>query len=841
MNHLISRVLSMTLSRDSLLQKVEERLILLRRQLTYVSALKSSVAGLCLGAVSVALYLLVWPQANEKLTTLATNLTERFSTFSFAMVIILAGLWLLSSVVLSLISFIYLRSRDKRSRKVFSLTELTASNFLLHLNRLHPSLEESAQLLASEQGTLSVLQTLQLARIASSLEAIISLPPESALPKVSLPDLYMKNVYALIGGLVLLISVFMLTNSWPHLPPSATATNSVSITEADLNYTGTILVEVTPPLYTQQVPFEQGDMNISVLEGSQIQWLIPLAQNEKANDESRPTFTLLVGGKDPVTFIKTELGYTATLLAKIGAVYSITQTSERSFFTSDVATIMVRLDRSPIIVFNTPKLTITEIPKNILSSIPAEVEISDDFGISEVKIVASIAKGSGEAVKFRDQEFSFDSLIVEGDKALYTKNWDLQVLEMSPGDELYFSVHASDNKSPTRQKTVSPIKIIRWLEDEAASVSGEGIVIDFMPEYFKSQQQIIIETQALIEQLPALSNTEINLISRGLGIDQSDLKQSYGQYLGDEFESGIMQNMEAGPEMPDIDEHSHEHAEEHSESEHAGGSHDHGGEANGSSDLSGYQQAIEQFGHNHGEADIGFIKTSQGQINPKVLMKRAIAAMWQAELHLQLSEPKLALPYEKEALNYLNRAKQAERIYVKRLGFEPPPVTEERRYAGKLQDILSYKRETMVALTPSQNSHFVALVALVNNYLTFPHNDNDKLSNETRLLIKNVVLHLSDKLSTEPEWITQLATLKRIQVADSFKIPDCLNCLQSLITALSSHISSPIAQAYTPTKMHSANLPFVKAYSEALLNDKNAQNKNPQYKGAEQLEPGNQP
>jgi len=55
-------------------------------------------------------------------------------------------------------------------------------------------------------------------------------------------------------------------------------------------------------------------------------------------------------------------------------------------------------------------------------------------------------------------------------------------------------------------------------------------------------------------------------------------------------------------------------------------------------------------------------------------MKQAIANMWNAELHLMMSEPALALPYEKEALKFLTQAKNAERIYVKRLGFEPPPV-----------------------------------------------------------------------------------------------------------------------------------------------------------------------
>ena len=71
-------------------------------------------------------------------------------------------------------------------------------------------------------------------------------------------------------------------------------------------------------------------------------------------------------------------------------------------------------------------------------------------------------------------------------------------------------------------------------------------------------------------------------------------------------------------------------------------------------------------------------------------MKRSIANMWQAELHLMLSQPEQALPYEEQALKFLKMAKKAERIYVKRLGFEPPPVSEQRRYLGELDEILTY-------------------------------------------------------------------------------------------------------------------------------------------------------
>jgi len=66
--------------------------------------------------------------------------------------------------------------------------------------------------------------------------------------------------------------------------------------------------------------------------------------------------------------------------------------------------------------------------------------------------------------------------------------------------------------------------------------------------------------------------------------------------------------------------------------------------------------------------------------------EQAIANMWNAPARIALilmSEPALALPYEKRSAKFLTQAKNAERILCqKRLGFEPPPVSESRRLSG---------------------------------------------------------------------------------------------------------------------------------------------------------------
>ena len=94
---------------------------------------------------------------------------------------------------------------------------------------------------------------------------------------------------------------------------------------------------------------------------------------------------------------------------------------------------------------------------------------------------------------------------------------------------------------------------------------------------------------------------------------------------------------------------------------------------------------IDDYIHFHDDADIGPITAR----NPVGLMKRALAEMWQAELHLRLAEPAESLPYQYAALDFYNRAREADRIFTRRLGFEPPPVTEERRLTGDIDDVRS--------------------------------------------------------------------------------------------------------------------------------------------------------
>jgi hypothetical protein len=66
--------------------------------------------------------------------------------------------------------------------------------------------------------------------------------------------------------------------------------------------------------------------------------------------------------------------------------------------------------------------------------------------------------------------------------------------------------------------------------------------------------------------------------------------------------------------------------------------------------------------------------------------------MWNAELYLRLYTPKKSLPYQYRALTLIQEIKNSARIYVHRIGFDPPPIKEDKRLSGTLDEVVSYSK-----------------------------------------------------------------------------------------------------------------------------------------------------
>ncbi len=173
-----------------------------------------------------------------------------------------------------------------------------------------------------------------------------------------------------------------------------------------------------------------------------------------------------------------------------------------------------------------------------------------------------------------------------------------------------------------------------------------------IPAYFRSQRQIIIDTEKLLADKNKLSAEKFAIQSDTIGVDQRILRLRYGQFLGEETNVG-----------EEVDGKHVEHADQPS------------GKAATATDT---QSILEQYGHTH---DIPEAATLL-DLKTKDLLRAALNEMWQAELNLRQSKPKQALPYEYRALGFIKQVQQADRIYLARVGLELPPIDENRRLSG---------------------------------------------------------------------------------------------------------------------------------------------------------------
>lgn len=653
---------------------------------------------------------------------------------------------------------------------------LSPKNFLLHLNRLDKGFEESAQLLLPGIDASNHIQNLQRKKMASYYADFIK-DETRWLPQFN------RQLFALF---MLFLALSLLLHLAPqpdwHAGTDASRPFPVTSQEVPIASLQESRITITPPAYTDLPTRTEAALNITALEGSAV-------SVELSFNRADGAYFLKLSDDEVIPLEKTNSGtFKGNFRAETTNLFRLVHRAKgKDTPLDDVYTLTVEKDRRPQVRILAPKTTTLEIPKAGPARFTSTALINDDFGISDVIILASVAKGTGEAVKFRDETFRFDTSEATEGGMSYMRAWDLETLDMEPGDEIYFRVVAKDNRKPTANEGKSATVIVRWLDEQEREIAAEGIASNFVPEYFKSQRQIIIETEQLIADRPVLDEKAFAETSYGLGHAQSDLKQRYGQYLGDEFGEGPGEQLGghgAGESHADDDHDNDEHNDEddHAEMERPEIGHAHEGETLAGDGPMGAAELIARFGHAHGDADVGPI----AKRDPKTLMKKAVSIMWQAELHLMLAEPEKALPYEYEALKYLKLAKQADRIYVKRLGFEPPPVSEDRRLEGELDEINSFERsiEPGVETLEDQRLYETVFQMLATKSMTATAKVSKALSGTEKDTLKRLSAKLMEQAVERPAMVIHAATIEKILIASSVHLPACEDCVATLKNAL---------------------------------------------------------
>jgi hypothetical protein len=493
----------------------------------------------------------------------------------------------------------------------------------LHLDRELPQFEESTTLLLAPADALHGLSRLQRDRIGARWDSGLV---QRAIPRRELRRGLLTGAALALLGLVL---------SRLPLPPAGATTGPPTTLPSGSGVLAVraLEVEILPPAYTRAPKRRSSAEDLEVEEGARITWLAELHGPVRAawlRGTSGDSLPLRHAG---------GVRWTGELRAARSQLWRLELTGpDTARARSGDIRLVVRPDRPPVLTVLRPgERTILE--PTAIAPVAVELLATDDYGVDSAGMNVTIATGRGEAVRFRRLRLPFASRVADGGTIRLRATLDLPALGLGPGDELYFVADVTDHREPVPNRSRSGtifLSVVDTAQPPTADLARMALTVQ--PEYFRSQRQIIIDTEQLLADQPHLSVPEFRQRANDLGMDQGLLRLRYGQFLGEEFET------QAGDAA---EEHAHDDPE--------------------NATLLG--QAV------------------------KDKLRAAISAMWQAELYLRTAEPRTALPYEYRALEMLKQVQQDARVYVQRVGFEPPPIEVARlRLTGSLKDLAGLRR-----------------------------------------------------------------------------------------------------------------------------------------------------
>lgn len=571
-----------------------------------------------------------------------------------------------------------------------------------YLNRFYPELKDSSDLLVKDSNSLTSLEQIQLNRIT--------------LPKVELPHklpLAAVTIVVATGLLFAATSISPTTNS----QQLETVNSQQEITQQTLDPSiKSAVITIAPPPYTGLGKTQSYKLSFPAVEGSTVTWTISfhqpvqrLALKMTGGDSiviKHPTSTIQQppsNNQQPTSTIQhpTSIELTTTLTTSV--LYRIQWTINNESHSSDYYRIDVKPDHVPTVsVKDLPQFTRLKWEEK--NTIEVSSDVADDYGLTRAHVIATVSKGSGESVKFREEKIPFVSPSkISGKKINGKLTLDFRSLGMDPGDEVYFYVEAFDNKQPQPQRNRTDTYFIA-LQDTAVQelVMDEGLGVDLMPDYFRSQRQLIIDTEKLLADQKARKVTkhQFNSTSNELGYDQKVLRLRYGQFLGEEFETSIGESAAAeaqeGEEGKNEDEdilkkygHQHDTENEHNlvpDKKSNEAQHDHGDDKDKDDPIAAYR-------HDHDSEESATFFTQ----SIKTKLRAALTLMWDSELKLRTYQPKESLPTQYQILKLLKEISQDSRIYVHRMGFDPPPLKEEKRLTGSLEEVKPGRIENKAA------------------------------------------------------------------------------------------------------------------------------------------------
>lgn len=525
------------------------------------------------------------------------------------------------------------------------------------LNAADTRFDDSAELLLAEPSQLQPLAQLQQQRLQQRLQQ-------------HTPELRPAWPRAALAGSCALAAVLALLGLWQSPPAVVTTTPATATTAAAAPPVALLAQSLTiePPRYTGLPASKQDSLDARVPEGAKLRWQLRFAPQPRAvklRFHDGRELVLAAAGEDWTAEYK--LDNAALYRIEIDADTALAQ--ERRYRLDTVA------DQPPVIRVDAPDKTLS-LREDGQDSWAFDIRASDDYGLGEASLEIVRAQGSGENIAVKRETLKLRG---EGEarERRYRHRIELAPLQLAAGDELIVRLDVADQREPQAQHSRSASYILRLPPPPGDdSVGMDGLVQKTLPAYFRSQRQIIIDTEALIAAKPKLGEDDFVARSDALGVEQKILRLRYGQFLGEEFESG---GQAPPPTAEKHDDHDEGEAHEGEDKPAAApDAHDHAQPA-APKRFGDAGNVLAEFGHTHDHTEAATLLDPE----TKKILKAALEQMWQSELELRSGRPQQALPHEYKALEQIKLVQQSTRIYLARVGLELPPVDEARRLSGE--------------------------------------------------------------------------------------------------------------------------------------------------------------
>ena len=589
-------------------------------------------------------------------------------------------------------------------------------------------LQDSSGLLLVDPPQLAPLQRLQRQRVADRLQALDADAGRLAIPRRRI--LLSWAVAAVVG-------LFLWLQPAPPRLHDADQSAADLATSAAAQTTGSILV--TPPAYTGRPARRVAGLDAQVEQDATLHWTLRL-------DEPAQSVALHFHDGMKVPLQGHDRDWDGTAVRDQAGLYRVARDGVVDA-QQPRQRIDVLVDQAPDIEMLQPAETLTLMAPDQLSQ-QIDFRVSDDYGIAAASILVTHAHGSGENVQFREQQIPLQphDQTREGDRVVahYSHLLAMDQLGVEAGDDVVVRISAIDNRRPQANISRSASHILRWPMQAAAAMDTlDGALQPVLPAYFRSQRQIIMDTEQLLADSETLDADGLLARSDSIGVDQRILRLRYGQFLGEETDIG-------------------DHGPGHGAQDDADGAvPPHGGA----------EALLEEYGHSHDDRDAATL------FDPvtRETLRSALNAMWEAERHLRSGEPAAALPHEYEALENIKKVQEASRIYLARSGLETTPLDPQRRLTGERDD-LQPRRQQLAALDGDNAVISAAWTALAINQLP----DWPALEHWLR--------------EARADDDTDDSTLAILQAMDTLRAdPQCAVCRQQLLAALWPRLPLPPA------------------------------------------------